>query len=842
MEATRDGSRPPELLAPAGTWDALVAAVERGADAVYLGGKAFNARQFAGNLDDEEMKRAAEYAHLRGVRLYVTVNTLVADSELEELAGYLRYLYEIGIDAVIVQDLGVLKLARQLFPALEVHASTQMTVHNAAGARLLEHLGIDRIVLARELSLEEIAAIKAQTRVGLEVFIHGALCFSYSGQCLMSSLIGGRSGNRGRCAQPCRMEYSLARIERGDEAGPAPAAAHLLSPRDLKTIELLPRLIEAGIAAFKIEGRMKRPEYVATVVRIYREAIDRYLERPQEYAVREIEHKQLAQIFNREFTSGYFLGNPGRDLMSYQRPNNRGLFLGRVVAYDRGTGRVEIRLEEPLQVGDGIEVWVSRGGRAGATVSRLWRGGQPVDDALPGDTVAVAIEGDIHTGDRAFKTHDTVLVAEAERAYRSPRPLRRVAVTGRVHGVLDQPLRLWLADSEGNKAEARTSVAAQEAINRPLTPEVVTDKLSRLGNTPYELANLKIELEKGIMVPLSELNELRRQAVEELSRKRLARFHREPVIDYDRRLVRAFRLPGEEARGEQPMLAVRAAALDVIKAAARNGADFIYIQADGNTDELSRMLDWCGSQGIPAGIASPRITREPEMGDFARQMERLLDYDVAALLAGNLGLFFLGLEEWEVPVHADFTLNPFNSQALNLLADLGAAQVCLSPEMTFEQIRGLTRPPGVTLEALVQGSLPLMVSEHCVLGSVLGGRRGGRSCSRPCRAGRYGLVDRLGVTFPIEIDRRCRMHIYNSVELCMIEHLEEFFAAGIDVLRIEATRHEAPTVAGLVNRWRRALDAAWDEPEGYRPAEARADIERLCPHGVTKGHYFRGIL
>ncbi|MDP2841265.1 MAG: peptidase U32 family protein, partial [Candidatus Methanoperedens sp.] len=313
----------PELLAPVGSKEALIAAIDNGADAVYFGGKLFSARQYASNFTKEELEWAIDYAHVRGVKAYVTVNTLIKDSELEEACEYLQYLCNAGADAVIVQDLGVLRLLREQLPELPVHVSTQMTIHTVEGVKFLEEMGVKRVVLARELSLDEIKRIKSQTSMEIETFIHGALCFSYSGQCLLSSMIGGRSGNRGHCAQPCRKKYGMNGIE-----------GYLLSPKDLNMSEHIPALVEAGIDSFKIEGRMKRHEYVAGVVRIYRKLIERYFEAPEIFFILESEKYMLLQLFNRGFTTGYFFGNPGSELMSRKYPYNLGTELGTVSGYD----------------------------------------------------------------------------------------------------------------------------------------------------------------------------------------------------------------------------------------------------------------------------------------------------------------------------------------------------------------------------------------------------------------------------------------------------------------------------------------------------------------------------
>ncbi|MCL6560488.1 MAG: U32 family peptidase, partial [Firmicutes bacterium] len=320
-----------ELLAPAGDWEAFLAAVENGADAVYLGGKLFNARQFAGNFDAGQLKTALDYAHVRGVRVYLTMNTLIADSELRQAVEFAESAYIMGIDGIIVQDTGFAGVLRKLYPGLDLHASTQMTVYNLDGVRALECLGFKRVVLARELCLDEIRYITENSSIEIEVFAHGALCVCYSGQCLMSSLIGGRSGNRGRCAQPCRLEYELVGP---DGRAVAAEGKHLLSPRDLCLLGHLPRLAAAGVRALKIEGRMKSPEYVATVVRVYRQALDRFFAHPEDFAPTDEELRELAQIYNRGFTPGFFLGDQGAAYQSYARPNNRGCPVGRVTAVD----------------------------------------------------------------------------------------------------------------------------------------------------------------------------------------------------------------------------------------------------------------------------------------------------------------------------------------------------------------------------------------------------------------------------------------------------------------------------------------------------------------------------
>jgi U32 family peptidase len=403
-----------ELLAPAGSWEALEAAVNAGADAVYMGGKAFGARQYASNFDREEMTRAVYFAHMHRVRLYITVNTLVDDSELKELADYLLFLNNVGVDGIIVQDLGVIRLARKIVPELPLHASTQMTVTNSGGVEFAVQAGLERTVLARELSLKE---IKAACDVGTEIetFIHGALCVCYSGQCLMSSLIGGRSGNRGRCAQPCRLPYKLVNKAGEDMLAGKDAGQYLLSPKDMNTLSILPQLIETGVISYKIEGRMKRPEYVAVVVDAYRRAIDTYL--TGDYQVPQQDFANIEQIFNRDFTTAYLTERPGKKMMSDRRPNNRGVLIGRVAKLDKAKNKAVVKLEKELHLGDGLEFWVSVGGRVGTTVTEMRKNGQEASVGYPGDQVMIDVPNGVRLNDRVFRTLDSALMSYAQQFF-----------------------------------------------------------------------------------------------------------------------------------------------------------------------------------------------------------------------------------------------------------------------------------------------------------------------------------------------------------------------------------------------------------------------------------------
>lgn len=853
----------PELLAPAGSMEALRAAVENGADAVYLGGKKFGARQYASNFDLDELAQAVDYTHSREVRIYVTVNTLLDDQELDELPAYLRGLYLIGVDAVIVQDLGVLRVIRKLLPELEVHASTQMTVSNQEGASLLTQEGVKRVVLARELTLHEIATVSRVPGVETEVFVHGALCVCYSGQCLMSSLIGGRSGNRGRCAQPCRLGYSLVDAKGNELVDRNAVGQHLLSPKDIKTIELLPELIKAGVCSLKIEGRMKRPEYVATVVSRYRQALDRLAE-SEDFEVGAEEERALRQIFNRDFSTAYMRGNPGHELMSYKRPNNRGLFLGRIKAYDPQRGRARIVLDEGLRTGDGIEAWVTRGGRAVTTVDQLWVDGQKREEAWPGEEVTLEFRGMLHPGDRIFKTHDEVLVVQARESYLRASGARRIPLAAHVWANVGQPVVIELQDTEGRVGRGATSDVAQEARNRPLTKEVLFEQLGRLGNTPFYLFQLQLEGDGKAMAPLSQLNEVRRQAVEDLERQRKAVFHRAPVDEaqWNQMMIELGleKRPSKKTAKQKDDSTVLIAALEglqALQAAVKAGAQEVYLSTEGYRHEQpfrpgdeEAAISLCRESGVRDVVSLPRLYRPDQRQIVEKIIQRWYQAGAKRFIIANLGYMDLLQNLTEVEVRADFPLWVFNGQSARFLNDLQIRWFTLSPELSLEQIRtlahhGLPRAQVEVAqsEAVVHGPLPMMVSEYCSSGALLGGRAFNRACNGAChRYTEVYLQDRMNFRFPLYTDAFCRMHLMNAKDLSLLENLPDLVSLGVKRLRIEGRTKSPEWLKSVLNIYRKALRAMasgmWVNDDIQKWQQ---ELERLHPPGYTKGHLFRGV-
>lgn len=847
-----------ELLAPVGSSEALRAAVQNGADAVYFGGKLFNARQFADNFSIEEIKERVRYAHLRGVRVYVTVNTLLTNEELSDLTDYLYLLYEAQVDALIVQDLGAAELMRTLLPHMRIHASTQMTIHNSPGVRFLQERGFARVVLAREVSLSNIARIEEKVDFPLEVFVHGALCVCYSGQCLMSSMIGGRSGNRGRCAQPCRLTYTLVDAD-GKEV--QAEGEHLLSLRDLKMIEALPLLAKAKVASLKVEGRMKRPEYVATVIRNYRQALDNFYANPEKYAVPKEAEKELAQIFNRDFTTGYFIEKPGPQLMSYQRPNNRGIKLGRVVHFDSRTGSVTVRLEEPLAVGDGYVIWVTKGGRLAGKIKSLKKGNTPIARAEEGEVSFTVQGGRPHVGDRVFKTLDYALMEKATTTYVSVRNENKEPLDFTLQIAEGKPVVLEARDRQGNYARVEGQFIVEKAQKHPLMQEDIERQLQRLGDTAFCLGEMTVQLEAGLMVPLSELNTLRRVAVSQIEELRLAEFAKPAVSieEYQSQVAAVFTQLQSQSpfpanyRRKKAQLSIQVGDMASLEAALEAGAELLYFGGDRlrrkkgfAPDDFPSVVEKCHAKGVRAVLVTPRIMQEEDVdrvGDYCLKGQ---EAGVDGFLVGNPGSLQMAKDLGLSGIRGDYMLNIFNGLTVEHLLNSGVEGVTLSPELTLQQINDFrSRGSNSSLECFVHGYLPLMITEHCTMGNVLGKGHRQRGCSLPCEKQAYGLKDRLNLVFPVESDENCRMLIFNSKVLNMLEHLPELVKAGMTFLRIEARREEPYWVKKVVQVYRRELDRVnrrAEQGEGYQPLPENMEIlQALSPAGLTKGHYFRGV-
>ena len=835
-----------ELLAPVGSREALVAAVESGADAVYLAGKMFGARASAPNFSDEELAEAVRFAHLRSVFVYTTVNTLIDNDEIPALITYLRYLYQIGVDGIIIQDVGAFEIARKVIPGMPIHASTQMTVHNLEGVQLLAELGFERVVVSRELSLDEISHICKNTDIEIEAFVHGALCISYSGQCLMSSLIGGRSGNRGRCAQPCRLPYTLMDQSGNDVINDGEAGEYLLSPRDLNTLELIPELIGSGITSFKIEGRMKRAEYVAVAVDTYRRAIDVYLADKENFVVAEQEQKDLAQIFNRDFTTAYLQKNHGRNMMSDRRPNNRGVRIGRVSDYQYQERTATIKLDEPLYINDIIEFWVKVGGRVSTTVSAMTVAGLPVTVAPAGTEVTIGVQP-VRVNDRVFKVFDAGLMERARSFFTEPNAIRRISVDIVVHVSEGQPLTISMQDAEGFCGSATTSFIAEKAIKRPLTVEAIAKQLDRLGSTIFTLNQLECNITGEVMVPVSEINDARRRAVEDLERARLSIYDRAPLPvqrftahDLMPRVIKSGNRTIKQPLTE-PLLAVNVDTLEKLKVCIKNGADLTMFGGESynhqviTADDYRRAVDLAREHGKKIILNTPRIVKEWQMKDVKAELSLFQELQPDAVSISNLGVLYAAKQLTKLPLHGDYPLNVYNSMSVEFFAQQGLTSMTLSPELNCSQITEISHDK-VELECLVHGNLTLMVSEYCMMGSYLGGLHTGK-CNQACMRGEFQLNDRKNEKFPVVTDQFCRMHVLNGKVLSMLPHVSKFGEMGIDRIRIEGKKATPEYLGRMTKLYKEILQQG-----GQHSLFLEDKLGTVEHDDITRGHYFRGVL
>lgn len=817
----------PELLSPAGSMESLKAAVENGADAVYLGAREFSARQSADNFDREGLLEAIDFAHQRDVFAYITVNTLVKEGEFNDATAYLELLCNHGADAVIVQDIGLMGMLRTHMPGLPISASTQMTIHNSAGARMIQDLGVKRAVLAREMSLDEIRTVRSNTNIQLEVFVHGALCICYSGRCLMSSFMGGRSGNRGHCAQPCRKLYEL--------PGRRNTTGYLLSPKDLNMSSQLHDLMEVGVDSLKIEGRMKRPEYVAMVTRTYRDILDRFADDP-DAAVTPEEQQRLETIFSRGFSEGYISGDPGRSLMSMEKPGNRGSLVGRVAGYEsRGRGRVSVKLNAPLNPGDGVAI-----GNTGTTINTLWIGREKIDKGVVGSTVSFIFDTPVQNGTPVYKNFDPVLMEWTKQTYHSIQ--RKIPVDIEVEAMADKQLLIKLTDQNGVTAQAVSDAVISPARQQPLNEKGMGAQVSKLGDTVFVADNVDIQMDENIFIPIGIINSVRREAVEKLAQLREEKYRRKcrtNVPDTTRH--------AKSTGPSKPILSIRVSGPDDVNTAVAAGAGKVYVDIEGiigNIPLTDVAIEQAHLAGATVYVRLPDIVKDGE-ADLVINTVRGLSAPDGILAAAPDQLYMF--KDMDIALAVDYPANVFNSKSLDVLTGMGAGSITVSPELTLEEIASMSE--GYEIECVVQGGMQLMVSEHCMIGGIKGcsspkknetDNRGFR-VERPCDTP-YAIRDEKEFTFPVEQDARCRTHVYNSRELCMIDRLSGLLDAGVELLRIDGMRYNNAQVGEITGLYRQALDSCLEAKEQFDGSEYLAEMKQMFTSGLTSGHYFRGVL
>ena len=801
----------PELLSPCGNMEALRAAINNGADAVYLGGKDFSARKYAGNFSVEEIEEACDYCHLRGAKVYVTVNTLYKDQELTKFIKFVKELYMAGVDALIVQDLGAANLIKRSFPDLKLNASTQLTANTADDVNFLYKNGFDKVILSRELSIDEIRDIRKNTDAEIECFVHGALCVSFSGQCIMSSILGGRSGNRGCCAQTCRLPYELYRdYDKVDEG-------YLMSPKDIETLEILPQLIEAGINSFKIEGRMKNPEYVAGVTAIYRKYIDMYFDAPEGYSVDKNDLKILLQLFNRGgFTNGYFTTPAGSDMMSTERPKAWGLKTGIVDVYDGKYGRASIRTREPLVPGDGIEVWTKNEPHVGCGISKPSRAGE---------VISVMIKGDIEKNDVVYKTYDKALMDSMKKTYE--KDTRRTDIYGKLTVKRGKPMELKLWLKEGVSI-AVSGAEPAEAENRPATKDSLEKQIGKMGSTPFRLEKLDVILDDGLFADIKSLNDLRRSACELLEEKITSKNkHGEPEFV-------AFPETSVSGIKKNKRLNVKVRNMEQFNAACREGVNTIYFEmSDELGDNLEKIIEKAHSMEIEIFAAFPRIYRKKDEKIYAPLISRLSNSMLDGFLVTSVGQFD-SVKSTGKKTAVDYNMNVFNNEAVEYFKHRGADRITMSVEMNVKE---LNEAADDDCEMVVYGYLPLMTTVQCPIGNYAGGRTAGIYCSERYSDEDYVLKDRKDVAFPLLPNcDTCVCQILNSKPLFTLKFYDEILETPSGFVRLDFTKETSGEVSDIV----RGYMEMTDDVRHPRQA-AKALLNKMSKRAVTKGHFFRGV-
>ena len=837
----------PELLAPAGDWDCARAAVENGADAIYFGLDRFNARMRAQNFTEADLPALMEFLHRRGVRGYVTFNTLVFTDELTDAEDYLRSVISAGVDAAIVQDVGICRLIRKISPDFPIHGSTQLTVTSPAGVEFARSLGCELVVLARENSIREIEAIQTAQRdqasvagtpapLPLEVFVHGALCVAYSGQCLTSESLGGRSANRGECAQACRMPYELVSdgqtVDLGDRR-------YLLSPQDLSGLEVLPDLVRAGVRSLKIEGRLKSAEYVASITRVYRRALDQLAASASAGSSSEARY-ELEMAFSRGLYTGWFRGINNQELAHARFGKKRGVYLGEVSAV--GPNAVRLRLEGPLKPGDGVGFDAGRpdlpeeGGRI--------YGVRPLRDGfveLTFGSGAVDFQR-IEAGHRLWKTDDPELNRDLRKTFEGEAPRQTRPLRFEVHGNAGAPMTLIVRDSEGHVVQVSSSILLMVAQKRPMTVESLGDSLGRLGGTPFHLGGMEVHLEGALILPVSELNRLRREAIAQLEILRAAPriWSLLPAAPGSHSVAAAVRpdssptVPSTTA-AKTPELIVLVRSLAQLDAALRCGVTTIYCDFEDPKKYREAVTTFHTAHGcsVAPGAARPEIWVAPPRV-FKPGEEWILKQVLSSNADGYLVRnpehlrFFAGQRR-----RGDFSLNVANPLAADwFITHQQLERVTVSYDLNAEQVAGLLRAaPPEWFELTLHQHMPLFHMEHCVFCAFLSQGTDYTNCGRPCDQHVVKLRDRTGAEHPLKADSGCRNTVFNARAQTGAESLGRFLELGARVFRIEFVDETAEQVATVIGRYRALLrgeitgQALWQE------------LKLSSQLGVTRGQF-----
>jgi putative protease len=822
--------RLPELIAPAGDWECAKAAVENGAEAIYFGLEKFNARMRAHNFTEADLPRLMEFLHRRGVKGYVTFNILVFENEMAEAEQYARAIIAAGVDAAVVQDAGICRLIRRLSPDFPIHVSTQMTITSAAGMEFARELGCNRVVLARECSLKEIAALRASQPLPLEVFVHGALCVAYSGQCLTSEAMGGRSANRGECAQACRMPYEL--IADG-KLVPLGDRKYLLSPQDLAGLEMLPELVRLGVAALKIEGRLKSPEYVANITRIYRKALD---ELGREAVEASEDRYAMEMAFSRGLYTGWLRGTNNQALVHGRFGKKRGVFLGEVSRVEGES--VWVRLQGRLKPGDGV---VFDAGRPEEKEEggRLYEVRRPKPEGRNGQGAELRFgRGDvdfrrIHVGDKLWKTSDPALARRLRQSFEGDRPKFQRLIQMEAHGLVGKPLTLIARDELGHVVRFDSAMPLAQAEKQPLTSERLREQLGRLGGTPFKLGELLNALAGDVVLPVSELNRLRRGAVLELEtlRAQPKRWKLECGARNAERGIEAAAaaraIPHSALR--TPHLIVLVRNLAQLDAALKAGLETLYCEfeeAKKYREAVALARRWRAETGtrLEIFVAPPRIFKLGE--EWTLKQVRSCEAD--GYLVRNYDHLRFFDSDRRI---GDYSLNIANRLAAeHFKQKFGLERVTASYDLNPAQLEALLRAaPPEWFEITIHQHMPMFHMEHCVFCAFLSSGTDYTNCGRPCDKHDLKLRDRVGAEHPVKADVGCRNTVFNALAQTGAEYVSRLLALGARHFRVEFLDETPGQVGETVSAYRQLLGGQRSGSQVWR------ELRLLNQLGVTRG-------
>lgn len=778
----------PELLSPVGDFECLKAAVQNGANSVYLGASSFNARARATNFGNEELLEAIKYAKLRNVSVHLTLNTLIKNDEFENAVNLAIDAYNLGVDAIIVQDLGLATYLLKNYPEIPLHASTQMTVHNLDGVRQLEKLGFSRVVLSRELSINEIEYIRKNTKIELEVFVHGALCISYSGQCLLSSMIGGRSGNRGLCAQPCRLPYELVEnntktIDKG----------YLMSPRDNCGLEFLPELIKLGVDSFKIEGRMKTPFYVGVVTRVYRKYINLVLENinldndtlrnmiNKELSIKNSEtgltdKEELTQVFNRgSFSTGHFKPSPNKELIFKDKPNNMGFYVGTVSHINENKGHLKLKLENTLSIGDKVSI-----NNESYTVSELMIDNKNFESLEKGTTVKIGrMKGKISVGSKIYRIETAKLNKSISPTFKEEKNFRKIKLNGEIIIKENSPIsfKIWSNEGfyKGLEFNVTSTIVPEKALNRPITKDKIVEQLSKTGSTEFEFENLNVILDDGLFIPkISILNDLRRNALEGLENlviKEHTHSLKHTQINIENEI--AYASSRDNLNNSISLL------LNVINENIEyielQNINRLYIPLKYFINSKSQVQNICNH--FPVFVYMPHVLKDTAKIDFNKIVN---EFNIRGFVVSHISQIEI-LAKFNLELIGNFNLNIYNNMSVETLHRLNLSTITVSPELdkfTTNEVQNLS---SLNTELIVYGKLPVMTNNYCYLGKS---NKCYKDCDRKCLNNkRYSLKDRMNFDFRIVPDNMQTITtIFNSKTLSVKPHEFNCTNVRIDIL------------------------------------------------------------